>query len=246
MYKILIVDDEPIVRKGICKTVPFNDLKISEVFEANNGLDALDIFRENDIDICLLDINMPRMDGLEFARLAKEHKKSVKIAFITGYDYFDYALQAIKVGADDYLLKPFSKSDVIALVKKIVESIENEKVAHEIEVDQVNDFGYKKEILDIFEENFTNEDFTLKRLAEQMGLSSGYLSGVFKEQFSEPFQDYLLKRRIDKAKRLLLTTDLRNYEIAEEIGFSDPNYFSLRFKKETGVSPSKYKEKVKE
>jgi two-component system response regulator YesN len=245
MYKILIVDDEPIVRKGICKMVPFHDLKISEVFQAENGAEALQIFKDNEIDICLLDINMPKMDGLEFAKQAKDIKKNVKIAFITGYDYFDYALQAIKVGADDYLLKPFSRKDVTALIKKIVSSLDEAKVAKEINSEEVKDFGYKREILDYFDELYLEEDFTLQVLAEHLGLSSGYLSGLFKSYFSEPFQDYLLRRRIEKAKVLLLSTDLRNYEIADQIGFSDPNYFSTRFKKQTGYSPKQYKEKVK-
>ncbi len=244
MYNILIVDDEPIVRNGICKMVPFHDLKIDQVFQAENGEVAMSIFENNHIDICLLDINMPKMDGLEFARLAKEHQSDIKIAFLTGYDYFDYALQAIKVGADDYLLKPFSKKDVINLIEKLVACIEDEKVSKELN-QQVESFGYKKEILELFETHYLEEDFTLTKLSSMMGLSSGYLSGVFKEFFFESFQDYLLRRRVERAKILLLSTDLKNYEIANQVGFSDPNYFSTRFKKEVGVSPKQYKMKVK-
>ncbi|EHO22083.1 hypothetical protein HMPREF9466_00172 [Fusobacterium necrophorum subsp. funduliforme 1_1_36S] len=67
-------------------------------------------------------------------------------------------------------------------------------------------------------------------LAEKLELSSGYLSILFKKTFGIPFQDYLLQLRMERAKLLLLTTHLKNYEIAEQIGFEDVNYFSLKFK----------------
>jgi two-component system response regulator YesN len=88
----------------------------------------------------------------------------------------------------------------------------------------------------------TSPDFSLGVLADEMGLSTGYLSGLFKKLFGAPFQDYLIAQRMERGKLLLLTTHLKNYEIAEKIGFEDPNYFSTRFKKEFGQTPSQYKQ----
>jgi two-component system response regulator YesN len=245
MYKLLIVDDEPIIRKGIMKMVPFNDLNISEVFQAENGIDALELFNEHQVDLILADINMPKMDGIEFSRKVKSIKKHTKIALVTGYDYFDYAQQAIKAGVDDYVLKPISKKDVVEILKQLIAAIEDENIELELDVNQVEVTGYKKEILELFDTHYTNEAFSLQFIADEIGLSNGYLSTLFKDLFNQNFQDYLLKKRMEKAKILLLSTDLKNYEICDEIGFSDPNYFSTRFKHEFGLSPKQYKDKVK-
>lgn len=107
--RLLIVDDEVLVRRGIKSLVDFESLNIRAVEEAANGLEALEIFKTFDPHIVLADINMPKMDGLNFSKAAKALNPKVKIALITGYDYFDYALQALKIGVDDYILKPVSK-----------------------------------------------------------------------------------------------------------------------------------------
>ncbi len=101
MYNLLIVDDEPLVRRGIKSLVDFTQLNIELVFEATNGQEALDIMMDQHIDFILADINMPKMDGLTFADKAKRVNPHIRIALITGYDYFDYAVQALKIGVDD-------------------------------------------------------------------------------------------------------------------------------------------------
>lgn len=232
----------------------FEALSISEVYEASNGSQALEIFKKELPHLVLVDINMPKMNGLEFAALAKEVKPDAKIAVITGYDYFDYAVQALKTGIDDYILKPVSRKDIYELLQKLVDKLGKDKVASEIK-DVVRDMkeqsgadgqeSYQSQLHSIVEENIANHRFSLSMLAEEMGLSIGYLSGLFKKLFGQSFKDYLLGRRLEKAKILLLSTPMKNYEISEVIGFEDPNYFSTCFKKRYGVSPSKYKEKVR-
>lgn len=254
MYRLLIVDDEPLVRRGIKSLVDFDTLQITEVMEAINGEDALRKFEESPPDIVLADINMPKMDGLSFAEKAKKVKPSVKIALITGYDYFDYALQAIKIGVDDYILKPVSKNDVHEVLQKLIEKIQSTETQKEVQKTlnsllEKNQGGtedtYKTLIQDILDRELSNSEFSLKALSDELGYSSGYLSGLFKKLYGTTFQDYLIKQRMEKAKLLLLSTDLKNYEIADSIGISDVNYFSARFKKVVGESPKQYKERVR-
>jgi two-component system response regulator YesN len=254
MYKLLIVDDEPLVRRGIKSLVDFDTLNIGEIEEAVNGEDALNKFLKNPPDIVLADINMPKMDGLSFSEKAKKAKPSVKIALITGYDYFDYALQAIKIGVDDYILKPVSKSDVHEVLQKLIDKIKDSGTQKEIQKtlntllneDQLGtEDTYKEVIQEILDKEISNSEFSLKMLSDSLGYSSGYLSGLFKKLYGTTFKEYLIKQRMEKAKLMLLTTDLKNYEIAESIGINDVNYFSARFKKVVGESPKQYKERVR-
>jgi two-component system response regulator YesN len=252
MYSLLIVDDEPLVRRGIKAFVCFEALHITDVYEACNGEEALQIFRQHKPQLVLADINMPKMNGLDLAKIIKQSDPRVKVALITGYDYFDYAVAALKSGVDDYVLKPVSRKDITELLRKMIEKIEGEAATREVNAvvanikstldsDASDEFGYKEQIKTLLDENMTSPDFSLGVLADEMGLSTGYLSGLFKKLFGAPFQDYLIAQRMERGKLLLLTTHLKNYEIAEKIGFEDPNYFSTRFKKEFGQTPSQYK-----
>ncbi|MBN2879442.1 MAG: response regulator [Clostridia bacterium] len=252
MYSLLIVDDEPIVRTGIKNLIDYDSLNITQVLEAVNGLQALEAVKSNSIDIVLADINMPKMNGLDFARSAKQHNKDIIIVLVTGYDYFDYAVSALRYGVDEYLLKPVSKSDIEKVLRQMIEKIEDRKVKSEIESiakDSDNEAGtdgeYKAQIEEIIENKLAESDFSLSVLSGEINLSTGYLSRIIKQYFGVPFRDYVMKLRIDKAKILLLSSNMKIYEISESLGFEDPNYFSAMFKKATGYSPNGYRKHIK-
>lgn len=242
MYHLLIVDDEPLMRRGIKHLVDLDSLKISAVYEASNGIEALEIMKKEVIDLILLDINMPKMDGLTFAEKAKDLKSDLVITMITGYDYFDYAIKALRTGVDEYLLKPVSKKDIDQVLKKLVQKLDERRIEASVGIKVDHDF--ENSLSTLVDEMIFQRDFSLTILAEKIGFSSGYLSGVFKDLYGTTFQDYVNKRRMEKSKLLLLTTDMKNYEIADEIGFDDVNYFSTRFKKYFGSTPKQYKQKV--
>ena len=101
MYKLLILDDEPLVRRGIRSLVDFERLQITEIFEAANGEEGLALFESHLPELVLVDINMPKMNGLEFVSKAKLVNPNAHMAIITGYNYFDYAVTALKAGVDD-------------------------------------------------------------------------------------------------------------------------------------------------
>lgn len=254
MYKLLIVDDEPLIRKGISKLIDYEELAVGNVFEAADGISALKVVEHDKPDIILTDINMPKMDGLEFAKKAKDIHPMAKIAVITGYDYFDYAVTALKTGVDDYVLKPVSKEDITNIIKKLVNKLDKERAESEViktyenlaNIKNSGDDGadYKKEIKEVMDKKFNEPDFSLKVLAKSVALSPGYLSTLFKDLFGITFHDYLIAERLERAKILLLSTGLKNYEVAEQVGFEDPNYFSTAFKKRFGLSPSKYRAKA--
>lgn len=239
MYSIMIVEDEYLVRQGISSLVDFKKFDMQVIGEAENGIEAWEKIQAECPDIILTDINMPQMNGIKLAQLAREQYPQLHIIFLTGYDDFDYALSAVKLGADDYLLKPFSRKDVEAMLIKVKEKLDKEKKQQ-----QVHELVEKAEFSDLeqaIHDRLADTELSLKSLSFQLGFNSSYLSVLIKKELGLPFQDYLIQERMKRAKLLLLTTDLKVYEIAEQVGFEDMNYFSQRFKQIVGVTPRQFK-----
>ena len=239
MYSIMIVEDEYLVRQGIASLVNYEQFGMQVIAQAENGREAWQKFQENPADILLTDINMPQMNGLELAKLVREQSPRCHIVFLTGYDDFDYARSAIKLGADDYLLKPFSKDDVEEMLAKVQTKLDKERKKAQIQ--NLVDQGQHSELEEAIHVRLADSELSLKRLAFQLGFSPSYLSVLIKKELGLPFQDYLIQERMKKAKLLLLTTDLKIYEIAEQVGFEDMNYFSQRFKQVVGLTPRQFK-----
>ena len=106
MHKLLIVDDEWMIREGLEKTIPWNEWDIEVVGTAKNGCEALEKLQELTVDILLTDIRMPKMTGLELIEVCKQQYPSMKIVLLSGHDEFSYAQKALRLGVSDYLLKP--------------------------------------------------------------------------------------------------------------------------------------------
>ncbi|MCP1640121.1 response regulator transcription factor [Streptococcus gallinaceus] len=239
MYRLLIVEDEYLVRQGIRSLVSFEQFGIGQIDEAENGQEAWHLYQKEDYDIVLTDINMPKLNGIQLAQLIKEKAPATRLIFLTGYDDFNYALSALKLGADDYLLKPFSVEDVEGILAKVKKQLDELKKQKKLQVLTQN-----KEVTAIearIQESLGDPGLSLKGLAHEFGFSSNYLSVLLKKELGLPFQDYLIQERMKKAKILLLTTDLKIYEIAEQVGFEDMNYFSSRFKQIVGKTPRQFK-----
>lgn len=127
MYKLLIADDEPLIRRGIKNLVDVKSLKISEVIEAEDGEETIELAKIHEPDIILMDINMPKLDGLTAAKIIKDLNPRIYLVILTGYDYFEYTQNAIRARVDDYILKPVSKKDIEYILKTALEKISHLK-----------------------------------------------------------------------------------------------------------------------
>ena len=252
MYNLLIVDDEPIIRRGIKSLATLAEIGISEIFEAGNAEKCLEIVDKEHIDIIMLDINMPNTDGLTLAKMLKEKNKNFAIIMVTGYDYFEYMQTAIRLGVDDYLLKPVNKTDIELVLRRLIDKIEKIRLENrlsELSVTSENittgDNSSFKAVREYMNEHLFDSDLSLGYMAENLGFNSSYLSGIIKQIYGIPFQEYVALKRMEQAKILCLSTDMKNYEIAEEIGYEDVNYFTNRFKKTFGITPKQFKQGMK-
>jgi Response regulator containing CheY-like receiver domain and AraC-type DNA-binding domain len=133
MWKLLIADDEPRIRRGLMKVLPWEELGIQVVGEAEDGLEALEMARATKPDLVFVDINMPFMDGLSFIKELQLEYKCLVIV-ITGYDEFKFAQQAVKLNVFDYILKPVDKAQLREVIDKTLAELTSKKMKEEFRV----------------------------------------------------------------------------------------------------------------
>lgn len=126
MINILLVDDESYVTESIAKTIPWSEIGIGAVYQAASAIEALDIMEQQDIDILVTDIRMPEMTGLELIEQVKERWPSIRTILLTGYSDFEYAKQALKLQATDYLLKPVNDEQFITCISEQISQLRDE------------------------------------------------------------------------------------------------------------------------
>ncbi|MBB6479217.1 response regulator [Spirochaeta isovalerica] len=127
MYDVFLVDDEIVLREGIRSNIHWDETPFNLVGEAPDGEMALSMIKELKPDILITDIRMPFLDGLELARIIRKEQPWVKIIILSGHDEFRYAREAISIGVEEYLLKPFSSAELLEILHKVAASIEEEK-----------------------------------------------------------------------------------------------------------------------
>lgn len=167
MYKILIVDDEELERNALRAIINKGIDSIIEIQEAANGREAIVKSRSYSPDIIFLDIKMPGINGIEAARIIKETNPIVSIIFLTAFNKFDYAHEAIQIGVDDFIIKPSSENRVLEVITKQITKIDNRKSNldtkenNELKLSKVteyleNEFIYNLSVRGITEEKFEN------------------------------------------------------------------------------------------
>ena len=231
---LLIADDENLELKVLEKTIKKHFVDELEIFASSNGRKASQICDEVKPDIALLDIEMPGMNGIELAKYIKEKYADCIIIFITAYDRFDYAIEAMHIKAFDYLLKPWKEERLCELINTAIENVRSMQKTDSIVHSQ------KDIIKDYIDRNY-KKDISAKDVAGILGYSDVYFSKVFKQLFDDNFINYLTKIRIDRAKVLLKDVSFNIKEVGKSVGYADSNYFTKVFKRSIGISPSEYR-----
>lgn len=381
--KLLIVDDEPYIVRGLQKLIDYAALGFTQIEPALTSQSALSMLKKSPPEVMLSDIAMPDLTGLDLLKYIKDNRLSTQVVFLSGYPNFAYAQEALRHGAVDYLLKPvdqdrleialkkavrlwqekqesevlskrltdfdrdeltlskwlttgteasslhnrylllcmqvhlttgesamalslkrfasFSKADSIATAMGCVCFVKDEHLVIIVQATSAQEAEQKSETIrrtlkTALSEQFSvtvkftksdvlsdtqaipeahkrcaayleaesprqaqmeesmidkvkryiaahyHEPITLEIMASVACVNTTYFSSYFKKQTGVGFKDYLTRTRIEAAKQLLTTSDLRVYEIALRVGFTDARYFSETFKHLTGTHPQKYRE----
>lgn len=235
---LLIADDENLELKVLEKTIKKFFLNELDIFMASNGKQAAGIVENTDINIAFLDIEMPGMNGIELAKLIREKNPDCIIIFITAYDRFEYAIEAMHIKAFDYLLKPWKEEKLTGLITEAISSIK-EISSDDGKSENLQD-SQKSIIKKYIKENY-KRDISAGDVAGILGYSDVYFSKIFKQLFDDTFINYLTNLRIEKAKVLLKDVSFNIKEVGASVGYTDSNYFTKVFKRAVGMSPSEYR-----
>lgn len=262
MYRVLVVDDEKLVRRGIISILPWTECGLAVAGEAQNGKKALEVLQETRIDLVFTDIVMPGMDGLALLEELAHRYPEVASVVLTCHQEFPYIQKALRFGVLDFIVKTQLEQDSLdELLTGIVSRFEARR--HGFHVGRVRDAGsqsvghtreaqegrrsYSRGIVQRIEEaaelaagNVTT--VSQDRLAEQANMSRSYFSQCFKDIMGVPFSEFMRDRRMALARELLITTVLPVYAVAQSVGFQDEKYFSRLFRQREGVLPSQFRE----
>ena len=246
MMKIVIVEDEEIIRRGLVHTMDWLSMGAIVIADAKNGKEGLEKITELKPDVVITDIRMPLMDGFEMLESAKQVYNFQSI-ILTSYQEFNYAKKAISLNATDYLLKPVTEEELSKSLKKIALDLKrNEDIENKLLQDFEKFMGenkaknyYVEIALEKLMDNY-REKISIESIALELQVSASYLSRKFKQVTKRTYLEILNEYRIIQAVKLLGEGRYRISEVAEKTGFSDYKHFYSVFKKYTGMTPSEY------
>lgn len=167
MPYVLIVDDEPLIRASLTKKVSELGSIVSVAGNSCNGEDALMWLEKNYADICITDVRMPVMDGLELIRNINQKYPWMVSLIISSYDDFDYARQGIKLGVIDYILKPVDQNLLNEAINKACETIYNSRISQAYDILIKNGFSYNRLLVKLAECIKSGKSEKLKEIAEE-------------------------------------------------------------------------------
>ena len=227
---ILVVDDDDLFLKYCSQLL---DEETFAIDIAEDGLKALEKVRQNDYEVILLDVSMPHMDGITCLKQLREGGCNAVVIMVTGGGDVPTAVEAMKLGAADYIEKPFSPGGLLA---RIDEALTQRRQAQE------DTSGLSREPVVAYIQQHATQVNSRREVADAMGLSLAQISARIQVSTGQSFRQLLHTCRLKTAIQLLETTEMDIARIALDTGFATGQHFSRVFSNITGVSPRKYRQ----
>ncbi len=253
MYKVVVIDDEPIIVEGISRMINWERFECRIAASANDGVEGTQIIRTHAPHIIITDISMPDLDGLSMIAGIKSEFPDTEISILTGYRKFEYAQKAVNLGVTRFLLKPSNLEEIEEAIKVMVHNLKEHGIK---QVDTEQGTLNEEEKLDTEASNFIVNNaikyieqnyphkITLSEVAEKTYVSQWHLSKLLNRHLGQNFSEILNHIRIKEAQKLLRDPALRIGDIAEKVGFMDMAHFSRVFKKSVGISANEYRNTI--
>lgn len=243
MYRVLLIEDD---KTNLCfyeKMKEWEKAGFVIAGEARNGLQALELLESESFDLLIVDVMMPVMNGLEFLEELQKRDRESLCVIASNYNEFEYVRQGMRLGAMDYLLKPVMGEELYSCLNRMREKLEEKKEANLVEqifVECGADIhaGFVQKVMQHFEEH---PDLNLQDIADAFHLSKDYFGKLFKRQMQENYNQFVLKFKMEYAKKLLCMKDDKIYEISDKLGYRTTDYFSKLFREYTGMTPAQYR-----
>ncbi|WP_018751734.1 response regulator transcription factor [Paenibacillus sanguinis] len=256
MWNVIIVDDETIIRRGLRQFVESSPYPFTITGEARQASEALEQLEQQLAHVCFIDINMPNMNGLDLINLLQQRHPSTVVVIISGYDNFEYARQAVKLQAFDYILKPVPKSDLNQLLYRLDKHLQQRfpgKQHAKPQKQPISTFSgngtvFMHKVTDYINDHYQDPELTVGRVASLFHMNPTYLSKRMKQEIGQSFLDYVTELRINKAKEVLdeAASNIKINNLSVKVGYKSQYYFSRVFKNKVGLSPLEYKNSRRE
>ena len=242
---VLVIDDNTDIRQY--ERTLLQDEYI--VLEAADGKEGLTVAMKEVPDLVICDVMMPVMDGLEFTKQLKTNTATshIPVIMLTAKNLEEHRAEGYEHGADSYITKPFHSKVLLARIENLLRqrqllkhlyqgTKETEKEISESHLED-RDKQFLKQLQAIIQKNLSDSEFGVEDMGQQIGLSRVQLYRKVKAMTGSSVVDLLRKARLAKARRLLETRSMSVSEVAYEVGFSAPSYFTKCFKEEYGMLP---------
>ena len=219
------------------------------VLEAADGKEGLDVAKKEVPDLVVCDVMMPVMDGLEFTQNLKTHTATshIPVIMLTAKNLEEHRAEGYEHGADSYITKPFHSKVLLARIENLLKQRKllkhlfqgSQEAEQEIADSHLEDRDkqFLKQLHAIIQKNLSDSEFSVEDIGKQIGLSRVQLYRKVKAMTGSSVVDLLRKARLAKAKRLLESRSMSVSEVAYDVGFSAPSYFTKCFKDEYGMLP---------
>jgi YesN/AraC family two-component response regulator len=257
MTKILVIENEKETREMLIECL---ELEGFEVISAENGLQGVEQAHTHLPDVTICDITMPKLDGYGVLKTLHQNLDTaiIPLIFLTGKSSKEEIRYGMELGANDYLVKPFTPEELLgAIAAKIKQkntfqrwfAIKSQDTTESLEpvTDDFAKFAplfascsQLKTIYEFIEAHY-HESIALKDVAEHFGFSAAYLTEFVKNQTGEPINRWIIKRRVTAARNLLLETEKSVEQIAEAVGYQSLNHFFRQFRQYYGNSPKAWR-----
>lgn len=248
-YSLLIVEDKQDLREFLKSALKD---KFKKIYQAENGLVALEVIKQQQPDIIVSDVMMPQMNGYQLCKEIKENLNisHIPVILLTARADSESQMLGYKLGADAYLPKPFEMEMLLSVIQNQMRNREyiksryrgNQFILSPQEATFSNaDEQFMIKLNEMIDQNLSQPDLDVKFLTTQMAMSRTSLYNKIKELTGMGANDYINRRRIDKAIILLTQSGMSITEISEQVGFTYQRYFSTLFKEMKGMTPSQFR-----
>lgn len=243
---VLVVEDNADLLMVLGNTLT----RLYKVVKASNGVEAMKIVKENDIDLIISDVMMPEMDGLTLCKTIKQdiNYSHTPVLLLTAKNQIADRIESYNAGADAYISKPFEMEVLIARINSLIMNRQQRNKAYqssltihpkETENDSMDGL-FLRQAIGVVEENLANFDFTHEQLIDAMNTSKSTLYRKIKSLTGLSPSEFVRNIRLKHACIMLQNGTGNVSDVAYAVGFNDPKYFSTCFKSEFGVSPREY------
>lgn len=248
-YSLLIAEDKEDLREFLKNTLKD---KFKKIYLAEDGIEALEMVKQQQPDIVVSDVMMPRMNGYQLCKEIKANLiiSHIPVILLTARADSKSQMLGYKLGADAYLAKPFELEMLISVIQNQMRNREYIKTRYKTNQFTISpqeltfsnaDEQFMIKLNSIIDDRLSQADLDVKFLTEEMAMSRTSLYNKIKELTGMGVNDYINRRRIDKATLLLLQSEMSITEISELVGFTYQRYFSTLFKEMKGMTPSQFR-----